>query len=313
MQVSSKVTAAYKQVPIVAYLAGRFTYRSAAEWDELVRHGRVTCNGRVCTPDTIVTQGDVVACDLPPTTPPAANFQYTLIHEDEWLLGINKPPNLRVHDKRRYAQANLIYHLRYRHHPPFPEATLVNRLDKDTSGVILCARDGETARQMQQLFQQQAVGKTYLALVHGRPQPGAGTIDYPLARLDSLPGVHRYGAASGGKPATTHYQTRQTFNADYALLELHPLTGRTHQLRAHLHAIGHPIVGDKLYTMSDAEFLAWCEDQRPLPGELIARQALHCARLAFTHPRTARPCILTAPLPADMQQLLAALSALEII
>lgn len=309
MQVSSKVTAVYKHTPVLDYLAGRFTYRSRAEWEGLVADGRVSCNGRVCTPDTIVTQGDVVACDLPDVElPEKFDFNYQIIYEDAWLLGINKPGHLLVHDKRQFAQANLIYHLRVRHEPPYPEARLANRLDKDTSGVILAARDSQTLRQMQQLFAGQQVKKEYLAVVRGAPSPRSGVIDLPIDRVDSLPGVYRFGVAEGGKTAVTHYETVQTFGDQYALLRLFPQTGRTHQLRVHLQAIGHTIVGDVLYTLPDAEYLAWFATRQPLPHEPITRQALHCARVEFGHPWVGRPCVIEAPLPPDMAALLAVLA-----
>ncbi|NJN54830.1 MAG: RluA family pseudouridine synthase [Anaerolineae bacterium] len=250
MQVSSKVTAAYKQTAVLDYLAGRFTYRSRAEWLDLVAHGRVTRNGQPCTVDTIVTQGDVVGCDLPDMPlPEKFDFNYQIVYEDDWLLGINKPGHLLVHDKRQFAQANLIYHLRVLHQPPHPEAKLANRLDKDTSGVVLAARDSQTLQMMQQLFAGQQVQKEYLALVRGVPTPAAGVIDLPVDRLHSLPGVYRFGVVEGGKTAVTHYETVQTFGEQFALLRLFPKTGRTHQLRVHLQAIGHTIVGDVLYSL----------------------------------------------------------------
>ncbi|MCP4362301.1 MAG: RluA family pseudouridine synthase [Chloroflexi bacterium] len=304
MIVSSKVPAAYKQVSIVDYLAGRFTYRSHAVWLGFVVDGRVSCNGRLAAPKTIVTQGDVVACDLPDVVPADVNFDYQILYEDEWLLGIDKPPNLRVHDKRRYAQANLIYHLRTQHLPPYPEVTLVNRLDQNTSGVILAARDPQTAKHLQSQFANKTVEKEYLAVVAGCPSPADGVIDLPLSRLDSLPGVYRHGVMARGKTAVTHFHTLQTFSNQYAFLQLHPKTGRTHQLRVHLAAIGHPILGDKLYRMTDEEFVAWVVEKRPSPTDLIHRQALHSVRTTFIHPDTERPCTIEAPLPDDMWQLL---------
>lgn len=309
MILSSKVTPKYKQLPLIDYLSNRFTYRMREEWLGLVQDGRVTCNGRACPPDTIVHQGDVVACELPDEPlPDSINFDYEIVYEDQWFLGINKPGNLLVHDKRRFAQANLIYHLRVRHEPPYPEARLVNRLDKDTSGVVIAARDSQTLTLMHQLFVGQKVEKEYLAVVRGVPSPPTGVIDLPVDKLDSLPGVHRFGVVDGGKTAVTHYQTVQTFGDQYALLRLFPKTGRTHQLRVHLQAIGHTIAGDVLYTLPDEAYLAWFDDKRPFPHEPIMRQALHCARVQFEHPVAARPCTIEAPLPADMQALLKALA-----
>ncbi|HID54573.1 MAG TPA: RluA family pseudouridine synthase, partial [Anaerolineae bacterium] len=246
MRVSSKVPPQFKQTPVLDYLAARFTYRSHDEWADLLAEGRVSGNGRILTPSDTITQGDLITCDLPETAPPPTNFDYQIIYEDEWLLGINKPADLRVHGKRRYAQANLIYHLRRLRQPPYPEATLINRLDKDTSGIILIARDPETLRLMQQLFREKKVEKEYLAVVHGVPDPAAGVIDRPIGQMKSLPGVYRYGVMEGGKTAVTHYKTIQTFGkpanqpqkhsrnthhasriTHFALLRLHPQTGRT--------------------------------------------------------------------------------------
>lgn len=302
MRVSSKVPPQFNQTPILDYLAARFTYRSHDEWADLLAEGRVSGNGRNLTPTDTITQGDLITCDLPDTAPPPTNYNYQIIYEDEWLLAINKPADLRVHAKRRYAQANLIYHLRRLRQPPYPEATLINRLDKDTSGIILLAKDGETLRLMQRLFREKQVEKEYLAVVHGVPDPAAGMIDRPIGKMKSLPGVYRYGMMVGGKTAVTHYETRQTFNDQYALLRLYPQTGRTHQLRVHLSALGHPIVGDRLYAMSDAAYLAWCENKTPHP--LIQRQALHSAAVQFNHPHTQQTCRLTTPLPADIQSLI---------
>ena len=306
MIVSSKVTQHYKQVSIVDYLADRFTYRQRAEWLDFVQNGRISVNNKVSTPTTLVTQGDLVRCDLPdPPIPTDVNMDYTIIYEDDWLIVVNKPGNLRVHDSRQYAQANLIYLIREKHNPPYPEANLINRLDRDTSGVIILARDTETLKLMQAAFKENQVQKTYLAVVDGIPNPAKGVIDLPIGKLKSPFGVHRYGVdEEKGKTAVTHYETIKTYGEQYALLKLQPQTGRTHQLRVHLHAIGHPIVGDKLYHMSDQEFLDWVQTREPLPNEQIARQALHCVSNTFVHPHTKRPLTLETPLPQDFQDLL---------
>lgn len=303
MVASSKVTANYKNVLIADYLAGRFTYRSKDEWLDFIRNGRVQKNQTLCTPDTLVTQGDLVSCELPDTAPPA-NLDYTILYEDDWLLAVNKPADLLVHDKRAFSQANLTYHLRYKHQPPYPSASLVNRLDKDTSGIVLLAKDGEKAGVLQQLFREQTVSKTYLAVVHWVVSPAQGSIDQPIGKLKSLPGVYRYGTMEDGKTAVTHYHTLQTYQHQYSLLEISPQNGRTHQIRVHLNAIGHPIVGDKLYQLSDEAYLAWAQNKTFSEADLIQRQALHCSQTGFIHPYTARPLSINAPLPPDFQTLL---------
>lgn len=303
MIVSSKVTAVFHQKPLLDYLAGRFTYQTREIWQARIEAGDVTCNGRSTTPHQIVRQGDVIACDLPNPPLPDVNLNYEIVYEDEWLLGVNKPGNLKVHGHGRFVQANLIYQLRHNHVPPYPEATLINRLDKDTSGVVLLARDSDTLRAVQTQFAERTVEKTYLAVVHGIPTPAVQEISLPIGRLPSAAGVYRYGVTDDGKPAQTLLELIRPFPPNYALVRLIPKTGRTHQLRVHLAALGHPIVGDSLYTMNDAEFLAQFEADNRVEAAL-PRQALHCTQTIIWHPQEKRPLTITAPLASDIQTFL---------
>ncbi|MCA9917542.1 MAG: RluA family pseudouridine synthase [Anaerolineales bacterium] len=308
MIVSSKVTAVFHQKPLLDYLAGRFTYQTREIWQARVEAGEVTCNGRSTTPDQIVRQGDVIACDLPEPPLPDVNLDYELIYEDHWLLAVNKPGNLKVHGHGRFIQANLVYQLRHNHTPPYPEATLINRLDRDTSGVVLLARDADTLRAVQTQFAERTVEKTYLAVVQGIPEWHSHQVDLPIGRLPSAEGVYRYGVTEEGKPAQTVMELVQAFPPNFALVRLTPKTGRTHQLRVHLAALGHPIVGDRLYTMNDADYLAWCEDKTgddaPLP-----RHALHCAQTTIWHPGVERPFTATTPLAPDIRTFLQSLDS----
>ncbi len=310
MVVSSKVPAEYKQVPIVEYLAARFTYLSVDEWRERVENGRFTHNTLPCTPDTLVTQGDIVAYHMPDADEPPPQLEYTVLYEDDWLLGINKPGNLLVHAKGRFVRENLIYQLRTYHNPPLPHVNLINRLDKETSGVILLAKDKKTLRQMSRQFAVGDVTKTYLALVHGIPTPASGTIDLPIGKVDAPGKGDHFGIDEvGGKTAVTHYKTLKTCKIyrrgrgeegedEIPLLQLTPKTGRTHQLRVHMQTLGHPIVGDKRYGIVDEEI-------RTQNGRLLlARQALHCAATSFQHPHTGAECLIEAPLPTDLNKLL---------
>ncbi|MCA9966158.1 MAG: RluA family pseudouridine synthase [Anaerolineales bacterium] len=283
MKVSSKVPANYHQTNLITYLAHRFTYLTAAEWQQQVEKGRVWHNGRLATASIQLCQGDDVGSDVPDFTSPPANFDYSIVYEDGWLVGVNKPAGLRVHGNGRFTQANLIYHLRHHH---FPTADLVNRLDAQTSGVVVVAKDKETLRRLHEQFATQAVEKTYLALVHGIIAPASGQIDLPIAK--QAPG-QRYSPFVAtdlpyAKPALTLYETVAAF-ATTSLLRLWPKTGRTHQLRVHLTAVNHPILGDDIYGRSDN----------------IPRLALHCHHTSFTHPHTGWPCHIHAPWPADLQ------------
>lgn len=310
MEVSSKVPTGFKNALIVDYLSTRFTYFSAEKWGELVENGRLTHNSQPCTLETRLRQGDIVTYDMPDPEPPE-DLDVSIVYEDEWLLGVNKPPNFRVHSKGRFVTENLIYYLRYQHDPAYPEANLVNRLDANTSGVVVLARDKKTLRQLGDYFATGQVEKTYLAVVIGQPEPTNGVIELPLGKVPgSKTSRQQVMSAGEGKTAVTHYQTLELLGSDHALVQLQPKTGRTHQLRVHMAAIGHPLVGDALYQMDDEAFLDWVENGRSASQmPYLQRQALHSASTQFTHPVTGETCLLEAPLPADMVQLIETLKS----
>jgi 23S rRNA pseudouridine1911/1915/1917 synthase len=309
MQVSSKVPTGFKNALLVDYLATRFTYFSAEKWAALMENGSLTHNGQPGTIETRVRQGDIVIYTMPDPVPPE-DLLVSIIYEDEWLLGVNKPPHFRVHSKGRFVTENLVYYLRYQHDPAYPEAALVNRLDANTSGVVVFARDKETLRQLSGYFATGKVEKTYLAVVVGQPDPAHSVIELPLGKVPGSKTSRQQVMAEGkGKTAVTHYHTLELLGPNHALLQLQPKTGRTHQLRVHMAAIGHPIVGDALYQMRDEDYLHWVENGRsPKQMPLLQRQALHCAATQFQHPVTKAICTLEAPLPDDMTALIEVLN-----
>jgi len=300
MKVSSRVPDQFAGGTLLGYLAQRFSYLSRAAWQELLLEGRIVRNG-VCSDGTDqVKAGDIIGCDLPDFDAPVVNFAYSIVYQDEWLLAINKPAGLRVHSGGRFVTANLIYHLRHSHQPPYPEANPVNRLDADTSGLILLARDKRVLSQMMRQFSEGAVGKSYLAVVAGCPSPGSGIINLPIGPVKDA-AVPRYWIDQrDGKPAVTHYRTLRKLTEQYSLVELRPKTGRTHQLRVHLTAVGHPIVGDALYSMGDDEYLAFRRNPPAASG--LTRQALHSHSLTFVHPVLQTSLTLTAPMAADIEE-----------
>lgn len=306
MIVSTKVKHPTRQEPLLAYMSGRFTYRPPAAWQQLIEQGLVRCNGEVATVDTRVSAGDVLTTTLPDARPPEVDFSYSILYEDPWLLAINKPPNLRVHGRGAFVQANLIYHLRHEHRPPYPDAHLINRLDGDTSGAVLLARDTETLKVMQQMFRYRAVRKRYLAWVLGVPHPRERVVNRPIGQLPSLPGVYRFGsgpAAPSRRPAATRIKVEQQFGDGFARVALTPYTGRTHQLRAHLAEIGHPLIGDQVYQQTDEMFLIRHAHPDAFPPLLLDRHALHCRGYAFIHPHSGEMCSIDAPLAPDLVEL----------
>ncbi len=318
MQLTSQVTAAFKRVPLVDYLATRFNYLPHDKWLERIAEGRFVVNGALGTADMIVTQGDVVVYDVPPFPQPDADFNYTVIYEDEWLVAVNKPSNLRVHGEGRFMMANLIYQMREH---GYPTVTTVHRLDADTSGVVILAKDKKTAGFMGKQFEARTIGKQYSALVNGIPSPAAGTIDRPIGKVENPAYVGRriprsWVDAPKVKSATTHYETVEVFAAvptphaqaaprDYALLRLKPITGRTHQLRVHLAVIGHVIVGDRLYQLDDDDYVDWRENRdAPQYADWLGRHALHCSAMSFMHPHTGEGCTIAAALAPDIEAVL---------
>jgi 23S rRNA pseudouridine1911/1915/1917 synthase len=203
-----------------------------------------------------------------------------------------------VHERQRLEEGDSSY-------PP----TLCHRLDRETSGLVLFARNRSARAEISRQFEELAVRKSYLALVEGELDEGEGTIRLPLgrdprSRVEIKKGVRK---DLDGRPAVTAWRVRQRLSGR-TLVELHPRTGRQHQLRAHLAAIGHPIVGDKLYHGGDDLFLRSLEGDLS-PEDLASlghdRQALHAWRLGLQHPATGEPLDLEAPLWPDIAELLA--------
>ncbi|MHB1397941.1 MAG: RluA family pseudouridine synthase [Trichloromonadaceae bacterium] len=310
MQVSSKVPANFNGVSVLDYLSARFTYLPESGWRQLLQERRIFCNGAPCEATRMVVKDDVIGCELPDFEAPEVNLDYEIVYEDAWLLGINKPAGLRVHSSGKFVKSNLIYHLRHRHQPAYPEASLVNRLDADTSGLVLLARNADVHSRLAQLFVDGGMEKRYLAVVTGCPTPASGSIDLAIGPVSAAEIPRFWVGGAKAKPALTHYRTLRKLGSDFSLLELQPATGRTHQLRVHLAAIGHPIAGDGLYTMNDADYLHW--RRNPPPPTTWQRQALHSHQLQFLHPVLQTSCTLTAPLAGDIEQLIQQLTAAEV-
>jgi 23S rRNA pseudouridine1911/1915/1917 synthase len=213
-----------------------------------------------------------------------------IVHEDEWLAVVDKPAGLVVHAAPGHRGETLVDVLGDLlgggEDPQRPG--IVHRLDKDTSGLMLVARDDEAHRRLAAQIKAREVSRTYLALVEGRPKSRSGTIDAPLGRDYRAP-ARRAVRGRGPRDARTHFTVLETFPAD-ALVEARLETGRTHQIRAHFAAIGHPVAGDPQYGHAGRHGLR--------------RQFLHSARLGFRHPFTGDDLEFTSPLPPDLAEAL---------
>jgi 23S rRNA pseudouridine1911/1915/1917 synthase len=268
-------------------------------------------DGRQPRPALGVRQGEVVLIERPAPVEPPVPRHFGVLAEDESFLAIDKPAGLPIHTTAKYFRNTLTAVLRERY--PGQPLQVCHRLDRETSGVLLVARGHAAASFLKQAFARRQVDKSYLCLCHGSPAEDRGSIDLPLKLQDTrthiLMGVADPGD-SAGLPAVTRWQVQQRF-ADHVLLAAAPQTGRQHQIRVHLAAIGHPIVGDKLYRASEQHFIAFC-DGGLTPELLLAfdglpRQALHAHRLTFPHPVTRKPVTVESPLPRDLTDYIAEL------
>jgi len=220
---------------------------------------------------------------------PPAPAPFTIAYEDEHLLVIDKGPGLVVHPARGHREDTLSQLLAPSLAGGEPErAGIVHRLDRDTSGLLVVARSEEAHRLLQQALAQRRIEREYLALVEGRPPARSGTIDAPIGR-DPRVRTRMAVDGSGAREARTHFTLERAL-AETSLLRLRLETGRTHQIRVHLQAIGHPVCGDAEYGTAG------------LLG--LERQFLHATRLAFEHPLTGRRVEVRSPLPEDLQRAL---------
>jgi len=214
---------------------------------------------------------------------------FTIAYEDEHLLVVDKGPGLVVHPARGHREGTLAQLLGQSAAGGDPErAGIVHRLDRDTSGLLIVARSEEAHARLQRALAQRLIEREYLALVQGRPPSRTGTIDAPIGRD---PRVRTRMALGGVNPreARTHFTLERSLT-DTSLLRLRLETGRTHQIRVHLRAIGHPVCGDPEYGT---------------PGLFgLERQFLHATRLAFDHPLLSKRVEVLSPLPADLEQAL---------
>jgi 23S rRNA pseudouridine1911/1915/1917 synthase len=305
----------------------RFLSEQLPDWSRTalqaqVRAGRVLVNGREQRrPSHLLAPGDRVeaAFAAQPAAPEAAQAEalpLALLYEDDDLAVVNKPAGMAVHAGAGRTAGTLANALLYRY-PELAEAGaarpgIVHRLDRLTSGAIVVARNAWTHQRLAQQFQRREVEKIYRALAQGLPREERGEIELGIGR-DRLHRVRMSTRrpAAHSRAARTSYRVTERFpaaggrsgqaGASYAWLEVRIHTGRTHQIRVHLAAIGHPVAGDRLYGAAGAITAG------PLAGRTWPRPMLHAETLGFTHPRSQAAIRVTAPLPEDLQAALAAL------
>jgi 23S rRNA pseudouridine1911/1915/1917 synthase len=287
------------------HLSRVFPELSRSRVQALIDEGQVRVDGRVPKGSARVRGGEQIEVVIPPpvpTTPQAEDLPLSILVEDRDLVVLDKAAGMVVHPAAGNWQGTLVNALLHKVKDLQGvggelRPGLVHRLDKDTTGCMVVAKNEKALAALQAAFKSREVSKLYLALVHGVPSPPEGRIETFYGRHP----IHRKrftGKVKEGKRAETAYRVLETFGTSAALVEVNLLTGRTHQVRVHFSELGHPLLGDELYggTKRTKDPVAAAAQ------ELLGRQGLHAWRLSFPHPRTGKALSFEAPVPADFER-----------
>ena len=301
-------------VRVDRFLAEAMDTTSRARVKSLIEAGRVSRDGAPLNqPAEPVRAGACYAVALPApvaATPQPQHIPFPILFEDADLLVLDKPAGLVVHPAPGNLDGTLVNALLAHCGDSLPgiggerRPGIVHRLDKDTSGVMVVAKTEFALAALSAAFAARDLDRFYLALCWGLPNPAAGTIEGAIGR-DPRERKRMAVVSHGGRAALTQYRLLAQHAAAVALLECRLATGRTHQIRVHLAAHGHPIVGDPVYLRRIPAAARGLPDERRRRLLDFPRQALHAARLGFAHPRSGAALSFTTPPPADMQALLA--------
>ena len=266
---------------------------SRSKCADLAAQGAVTLNGRTAGKSDRLGAADIIGIDMPdPAVKAVPVTGMDILYDDEDIVVVDKPVGVAAHTGPGWEGPTVLGNLaaagyRITTHGPPERQGIVHRLDVGTSGAMMVAKSELAYSVMKRAFKERTVTKVYHAVVAGHLDPASGTIDAPIGRHPSR--EWRMAVIDGGKRAITHYDTLEMM-AGACLAEIHLETGRTHQIRVHMAAVGHPCVGDAFYGAD--------------PGQAerlgLARQWLHAVELSFAHPRTGAPTTVRSPYPSDL-------------
>ncbi len=276
---------------LLAYLSHRYRHSSPTEWEARIASGHVLIDGLPAHAESVLRAGCQVVWQRPPWIEPDAPKSFSVLYEDDDLIAVNKPAGLPTLPGANFLQSTLLHLVQ----SYAPDAAPLHRLGRWTSGIVLCARNHAARTELMRQWSANEVGKVYRALANGNPDWDEQTISAPIGPVPHtlLGSIHA--ATQKGKSALT-YVTVIERRVDSFLCNVRIATGRPHQIRIHLAASGHPLVGDPLYSAGGLPL----PDTRALPGD--PGYHLHAAELSFRHPVTRREVVIDCEPPSLLRR-----------
>ncbi len=275
--------------------------RSAAQ--KLIENGFVTVNGLVKAKNYKLSDSDSVEIDFPEPVPDEAmpeDIPLDIVYEDSDLIVVNKPKGMVVHPAAGNYTGTLVNALLYHCKDGLSGINgvirpgIVHRIDKDTSGLLVVAKNDEAHNSLAMQIKEHKADRVYLAVTVGNPKQDEGTVNKPIGRHPTE--RKKMAITENGREAITHYKVLERFSG-FALCEMHLETGRTHQIRVHMASIGHPLLGDSVYGGAGTLF----EKKHP---SVVFGQTLHAAALGFCHPKSGKYMLFKSELPKDFEEIL---------
>lgn len=305
----------FKGLRIDKFLSACFPDISRSQIQRMIAWGNVVCDDVTVGDNSYkIKEGESFVLTLPEAVdaePQPQDIPLDVVYEDKDIIVVNKPYGMVVHPAPGAANGTLVNALLYHCHDlsgigGVKRPGIVHRIDKDTSGLLVAAKNDNSHKLLCEQFAEHSIERTYSAFVFGVPNPLDGTIEGNIGRS---PYDRKKMAivAKGGKHAVTHYQTIEKFKNEAALIKCRLETGRTHQIRVHMTSAGHSLIGDKVYGKSRKMAVKNAPEKAEIFINMFPRQALHAQSLGFVHPGTGERMFFEAPLPVDLQELLQAL------
>lgn len=307
------VEAAEKGQRMDKFLAANVAGVSRSQIQRLIALGCLSCDDEVIVDNSFkVRTGDVYQLEIPEpdeAVPQAEDIPLDVVYEDDDLIVVNKPAGMTVHPAPGAYSGTLVNALLFHCRGGLSgiggvkRPGIVHRIDKDTSGLIVAAKNDLAHRGLCEQFFVHSIERTYFAVVYGLPNPLQGRIE---ANIGRSPYDRKKMAVvqTGGKTAATNYKTVQNFNGSAALVQCNLETGRTHQIRVHMASIGCNLIGDKLYEKSKKTSLKFSSAGQKAYVNAFPRQALHATTLGFVHPRSGERLCFSSEFPADFAELI---------